>query len=68
MIQEELQNLMLGGFSSVPSEAEIGIGNESKTRDIDPLKGKRAPMKQGGMSLKERTQLKETVENVNRIL
>ena len=62
LLHEELQSMMLGRFSRFSENDGDGEGDSqgSKMRTVNPTKGgRKKPGKQSGMSLEERTQLKE---------
>lgn len=71
LLHEELQRMMLGRNSRFSENDGDGEGDSrgSKMRTVNPTKGgRKKPGKQSGMSLEERTQLKEMQDQITRIM
>ena len=71
IIKEELQSLMMHGIGGVRDSTDFpGAAGESgngKVRDVNPVHRASTVPRGGGMTITERTQLKNLVEDVERI-
>ena len=60
IIKEELQSLMMHGIGGVRDSRDIH-SSDKKIRDVHPVSGGKMHSMGGGMSITERTQLKNLV-------
>ena len=66
IIKEELQSLMMNGIGGVRDSTDLNSA-DNKIRAVNPVQGGKMNSKGAGMSITERTQLKNLVEDVERI-